>query len=159
MSVQVKPIPDGYRSVTPYLFVNGAAKAIDFYKSAFGARERMRMDGPGGKIMHAELDIGDSMIMLADEFPEMRALSPQTIGGSPVMVAIYVNDVDATFARAIAGGARENRPVQDQFYGDRSGSLTDPFGHMWNIATHVEDVSPEEMRRRSEAFMKGGEKS
>jgi PhnB protein len=104
--------------------------------------------------MHAELDIGDSMIMLADEFPEMRALSPQTIGGSPVMVAIYVNDVDATFARAIAGGARENRPVQNQFYGDRSGSLTDPFGHMWNIATHVEDVSPEEMRRRAEAFMK-----
>ena len=154
MNAKVKPIPDGYRSVTPYLFVRGAAQAIDFYKQAFDARERMRMPGPAGKIMHAELDLGDSMLMLADEFPEMNALSPQAVGGSPVMIAIYVNDVDATFNRAIAAGAKPLRPVANQFYGDRSGSLSDPFGHIWNIATHVEDVSPEEMTRRMESMMK-----
>jgi PhnB protein len=148
----VKPIPEGYRCVIPYLFICGADQAIEFYKSSFDARERMRMAGPGGRIMHAELDIGDSMIMLADESPEMGALSPQTIGGSPVMIALYLPDVDATFNRAIAGGAKELRPLENQFYGDRSGSLVDPFGHRWNLATHVEDVSEDEMRHRAEAF-------
>ena len=159
MSAKVKPIPDGYRSVTPYLFIRGAAQAIEFYKQAFDARERMRTPGPNGKIMHAELDLGDSMIMLADEFPEMNALSPQAVGGSPVMIAIYVNDVDAIFNRAISAGAKPLRPVANQFYGDRSGSLSDPFGHIWNIATHVEDVSPEEMNRRMQAMMNSGQKS
>lgn len=159
MSAKVKPIPDGYRTVTPYLFIRGAAQAIEFYKQAFDARERMRMPGPNGKIMHAELDLGDSMLMLADEFPEMNALSPQAVGGSPVMIAIYVNDVDATFNRAISAGAKPLRPVANQFYGDRSGSLTDPFGHIWNIATHIEDVSPEEMTRRMEAMMKSPPKT
>src|SRR5688500_10188362 len=158
MSAKVKAIPDGYHSVTPYLFVRNAARAIEFYKQAFNAREKMRMPGPGGKIMHAELDLGDSMIMLADEFPEMDALSPETVGGSPVMIALYVDDVDATFARAIAAGAKQLRAVADQVYGDRSGSLTDPFGHKWNLATHVEDVAPEEMTRRMDAMMKSAPK-
>lgn len=159
MSSKVKPIPDGYRSVSPYLFIRGAARAIDFYKQAFEARERMRMPGPSGKVMHAELDLGDSIVMLADEFPEMGALSPEAAGGSPVMIAIYVNDVDATFNRAVAAGAKPLRAVANQFYGDRSGALVDPFGHKWNIATHVEDVSPEEMTRRMEAMAKSGQKS
>jgi PhnB protein len=159
MSAKVKPIPDGYRSVSPYLFIRGAAQAIDFYKQAFDASERMRMPGPNGKIMHAELQIGDSMVMLADEFPEMSALSPETVGGTPVMIAIYVDDVDATFNRAIAAGAKPLRPVANQFYGDRSGSLVDPFGHKWNLATHVEDVSHEEMTRRTEAMMKSAQKA
>jgi PhnB protein len=143
-----KPIPDGYRTVTPYLIVSGAAKALDFYKRAFGAEERVRMPGPGGKVMHAEIQIGDSMIMLADEFPQMGARSPQSIGGTSVGICLYVENVDVLFKQAIAAGAKEERPLQNQFYGDRSGTLIDPFGHKWTIATHIEDVTPEEIGRR-----------
>ena len=148
----VQPIPEGYHSVTPYLIVNGAAKALDFYAQALGAEERMRMPGPGGKVMHAEIQIGDSVVMLADEFPEMGARSPQSIGGTPVGICLYVEDVDAVFKRAIAAGAKEERPLVNQFYGDRSGTIIDPFGHKWTIATHVEDVTPEEMGRRAAAM-------
>lgn len=147
----VKPIPDGYRAVTPYLFIKGAARAIEFYKQAFAATERLRMEMPGG-IGHAELSIGDSVIMLADECPSVHALSPQSIGGTPVMIHLYVSDVDAVFARALAGGAKVLQPVQDKFYGDRSGSLTDPFGHQWAIATRKENLSPEEIRTRAAAM-------
>jgi PhnB protein len=150
----VPAIPEGYHTATPYLVVRGAAAAIDFYKRALGATELMRMDGPGGKVMHAEIKIGNSPIMLADEAPERGARSPQTLGGSPVGILLYVNDVDARFAQAVAAGAKVRYPVKDQFYGDRSGTVDDPFGHVWIIATHKEDVSPEEMRKRSEAFMK-----
>jgi PhnB protein len=149
----VKPIPDGYHTVTPYLIVKGAAAAIEFYKKAFGATELMRMAGPGGCVMHAEVRIGDSLVMLADESPEMGARGPQTVGGSPVSLCLYVEDVDAVAGRATAAGAKVVRPVQDQFYGDRSGTFSDPFGHVWTIATHKEDVSHEEMKRRAEAFM------
>src|SRR5437867_13128742 len=128
---KVKPVPDGYHNATPYLIVDGAAKAIDFYKRVFGATERMRMPSPGGKIGHAEIKIGDSMIMLADEHPEMGFRSPQSIGGSAVGLALYVEDVDARFNQAIAAGGKVMRPVKHQFYGDRSGTLTDPFGHVW----------------------------
>jgi len=148
----VQPIPEGYHSVTPYLIVNGAAKALDFYAQALGAEERMRMPGPGGKVMHAGIQIGDSVVMLADEFPEMGARSPQSIGGTPVGICLYVEDVDAVFKRAIAAGAKEERPLVNQFYGDRSGTIIDPFGHKWTIATHVEDVTPEEMGRRAAAM-------
>jgi PhnB protein len=144
----VKPIPDGYHSVTPYLVCRGAARAIDYYKKVFGAEELMRMPAPGDRVGHAELRIGDSVVMLADEHPEMGARSPETVGGTPVSLMVYVADVDAVYKKAIAGGARENRPLADQFYGDRSGTITDPFGHQWTIATHIEDVSPEEMERR-----------
>jgi PhnB protein len=150
----VKAIPDGYHAVTPYLIVQGAAAALDFYKRALGATEVMRMEGPGGKVMHAEIKLGDSIVMLADEFPDMGYKSPLALGGSPVGIAVYVEDVDAVFARAIAAGATVQRPVKDQFYGDRSGTLKDPFGHVWTIATHKEDVPPEEMHRRFEATMK-----
>ncbi|HYR77711.1 MAG TPA: VOC family protein [Pyrinomonadaceae bacterium] len=143
-----KPIPEGYHSVTPYLIIKGATEAIDFYKKAFGATELFRMPAPEGKIGHAEIKIGDSPIMLADEFPEMGYKSPQTLGGSPVSLMIYVADVDTVFKQAIAAGGKEQRPVKDQFYGDRSGTLEDPFGHVWHVATHKEDVSPEEMERR-----------
>jgi len=143
-----KPIPEGYHSVTPYLIIKGASEAIDFYKKAFGATELFRMPAPEGKIGHAEIKIGDSPIMLADEFPEMGYKSPQTLGGSPVSLMIYVADVDTVFKQAIAAGGKEQRPVKDQFYGDRSGTLEDPFGHVWHVATHKEDVSPEEMERR-----------
>ena len=143
-----KPIPEGYHSVTPYLIIKGATEAIDFYKKAFGATELFRMPAPGGKIGHAEIKIGDSPIMLADESPEMGHKSPQTLGGSPISIMIYVADVDTVFKQAIAAGGKEQRPVKDQFYGDRSGSLEDPFGHVWHVATHTEDVSPEEMERR-----------
>jgi PhnB protein len=149
-----KPIPDGYYTATPYLIVQGAAKAIDFYKQAFGATELMRLADPSGKVGHAEIKIGNSPIMLADEFPEMGARGPQSFGGSPVSICLYVEDVDARFNRAIAAGAKAVRPVKDQFYGDRSGTLTDPFGHTWTIATHKEDLSPEEINRRAETFMK-----
>lgn len=147
----VKAIPDGYHSVTPYLIISGAAEAIDFYQQAFGAIELFRMPAPGGKIGHAEIKIGNSPIMLADEFPEMGYKSPATLGGSPVSLMIYVEDVDTVFGRAIAAGGKEQRPVKDQFYGDRSGTLADPFGHVWHIATHREDVEPEEMERRMKA--------
>ena len=151
-----KAIPDGYHSVTPYLIVNGAAKAMDFYKRAFGAVELMRMARPDGKIGHAEMRIGDSAIMLADEHPEMGYRSPQSLGGAAVSLMVYVERVDDVFGRAVAGGAKELRAIKDQFYGDRSGTLQDPFGHTWTVATHVEDVPPEEMRRRAEKFMQSG---
>lgn len=150
-----KPIPDGYHSVTPYLIVKGAARALEFYKKAFNAQELYRMDAPGGMIGHAEFQIGNSRIMIADEFPDMGARSPETIGGSPVGLCIYTEDVDALFKQAVAAGGKQERPVVDQFYGDRSGTLRDPFGHQWTLATHKEDVSPEEMKRRMAAAMKG----
>jgi PhnB protein len=152
----VKPIPEGYHTVTPYLIVKGAARALEFYKKAFGAKELMRFSGPGDKIMHAEIKIGDSPVMLADEFPEMGAKSPESIGGSAVGLMIYVTDVDSVFKQAIAAGGKVDRPVKDQFYGDRSGSLVDPFGHKWTIGTHKEDVSMEEMQRRMQAMPKPG---
>ena len=144
----VNPIPEGYRRVTPYLIVDGGAAAIEFYASVFGATERMRMDAPEGRIGHAELEIGDSVIMLADEHPEVNARGPRSIGGTPVSLHMYVEDVDSVFERAIEVGAKPLRPVEDQFYGDRSGQFEDPFGHKWNVASHVEDVSPEEMSKR-----------
>lgn len=149
----VKPIPDGYHSVTPYIIVDGAADAIEFYKKAFGATELFRLEIPGGKLGHAEIRIGDSPVMLADEHPEMGANSPAAFGGSPVSLMIYVEDVDAVFARAIAAGATEVRPVTDQFYGDRSGIVKDPYGHQWSIATHKEDLTPEQLNERFAAMM------
>ncbi|HEX7297091.1 MAG TPA: VOC family protein [Pyrinomonadaceae bacterium] len=146
----VKPIPDGYHSVTPYLVMNGAAGAIDFYKKAFGATELFRMPY-GDKIGHAEIKIGDSPIMLADENPQMGNVGPQALGGTPVSLMIYVEDVDTIYKQAIASGATEIKPLQDQFYGDRSGTLRDPYGHIWTIATHKEDVTPEEMDKRMAA--------
>ena len=147
----VKPIPEGYHSVTPYLSIKGAAAAIDYYKQVFGATELFRMAGPDGKIGHAEIKIGDSPIMLADEFPEMEFVSPKTLGGSPVGLMIYTDDVDTMYKQAISAGAQEIKPLQNQFYGDRSGTLKDPFGHVWTVATHVEDVPPEEMEKRAAA--------
>jgi len=152
---KAKPIPKGYHTATPYLIIKGAAKAIEFYKKAFGAAEMTRMTQPDGRIGHAEIKIGDSLIMLADEFPEMGARSPQSLGGSPVSILLYVQDVDALTSQAITAGAKVVRPVKDQFYGDRSGSLEDPFGHQWHIATHVEDVPPEEMKKRAAAAGRG----
>lgn len=151
MASKPKPIPDGYHTATPYLIVKGAAKAIEFYKKAFGATESMRMAQADGRIGHAEIKIGDSPIMLADESPEMGARSPQSLGGSPVSIMLYVEDVDTTFGQAVAAGAKVQRPVADQFYGDRTGGVEDPFGHVWYIATHVEDMSPNEMRKRAAA--------
>ncbi|MGH9216925.1 MAG: VOC family protein [Acidimicrobiales bacterium] len=145
----VKPIPDGYPRVSPYLVVDGAQKAIEFYTTVLGATERMRMPGPDGRIGHAELRVGDSVIMLADEFPDMGAKGPSAYGGSPVSISVYVEDVDATFDKATGAGATVVRPLENQFYGDRSATFDDPFGHRWTIATHVEDVSPEEMGRRA----------
>jgi PhnB protein len=139
----------GYPVVTPYLCVNGAADAIEFYKQMFGASERMRMAEPDGKIGHAELQIGDSVVMLSDEFEQMGVSSPTTIGGTPVTLSVYVPDVDAVVAKAVAAGSTLVRPIEDQFYGDRSGQIVDPWGHRWSVATHVEDVSPEEMERRA----------
>lgn len=149
---KVKPIPDDYPQVMPYLHIKGAAAAIDFYGEVFGAKERMRMAGPDGKVGHCELQLGDSVIMLADEFPEMGAQSPQSVGGTPVTVVVYVDDVDAVFDRAVKGGAKALQPVEDKFYGDRSGEFEDPFGHRWSVASHVEDVAPDEMARRAAAF-------
>jgi len=150
----VKALPQGYHSITPYLIAKGASDAIEFYKRAFGATEELRMPKPDGKIGHAELSIGDSKIMLADELPEMGYRSPLSIGGAGVSLMLYIEKVDEVFKRAIAAGAKELQPVKDQFYGDRSGTLQDPFGHVWTIATHVEDVPPEEMERRAKEFMK-----
>ena len=140
--------PEGYHAVTPYLIVSGATKAIDFYKKVLGATEIMCMPGPGGRIMHAELRIGDSVIMLADENPAMGASSPKTVGGTPVGIMLYVKDVDAVFKKAIAEGAKSERDVADQFYGDRNGTFVDPFGHKWTVGTHIEEVTPEEMKSR-----------
>ena len=152
----VKPIPEGYHSVTPYLIISGAGDAIDFYKKAFGATELFRMPAPEGKIGHAEIKIGDSPIMLADESPEMGYKSATTLSGSPVSLMIYVEDVDKVYNQAIAAGGTEVKGVQDQFYGDRSGTLKDPYGHVWHIATHKEDVTPEEMDKRMAAARSAG---
>jgi len=151
----VKPIPEGYHSVTPYLSINGAAQALEFYKTAFGATELFRMEHEG-KIGHAEMKIGDSPIMLADEFPGQGNRSPATLGGSSVGIMIYVDDVDKIYNQAIAAGGKEVRPLQDQFYGDRSGTLSDPFGHIWTVATHTEDVAPEEIEKRLAAMAAKG---
>jgi PhnB protein len=147
--MSVKPIPEGYHSVTPYLIVRGGAAAIEYYKQAFGAVELFRIPGPGETIGHAEIRIGDSMIMLADEHPSMGYNGPQTIGGTPVSLMIYIEDVDTVFNRAIELGGTVKQAIEDKFYGDRSGTLTDPFGHIWHISTHTEDVAPEEMERRA----------
>ena len=152
----VNPIPEGYPRVIPYLIVDGAAAAIDFYVSVLGATERMRMGGPGGKIGHAELEVGESIVMLADEHPEIDALGPKSVGGSPVSMHVYVEDVDAVFQRAIDAGAQVTAELEDKFYGDRSGGFEDPFGHQWHVASHVEDVSPDEMEKRAAAASAGG---
>ena len=157
MATATKPIPDGYHSATPYLIVKGAAEAIDFYNRAFGATELLRMADPKGGIAHAEIKIGDSVIMLADEHPNMGYRGPRSLGGSAVSIMLYVTDVDGTFDRAVKAGAKAQRPVANQFYGDRSGTLEDPFGHIWTISTHVEDGAPEEMNRRAEAAFKSAE--
>jgi PhnB protein len=149
-----KPIPEGYRTATPYLIVKGAADAIEFYKRAFGATEMLRMADPQGRVGHAEIKIGDSVIMLADEHPAMGYRGPRALGGSSVSILLYLEDVDSVFERAVKAGAKALRPVANQFYGDRSGTLEDPFGHVWTIATHVEDVPPAELQRRAEAAMK-----
>ena len=149
---QVKPIPAGYASITPYLMIKGANAAIEFYKRVFGAKERLRVPMPEGRVGHAELEIGDSLIMLADECPERGARSPHAVGGTPVSLHLYVPNADEVYARAVTNGAEPVRPVENQFYGDRSGMFTDPFGHVWNVATHVEDVSPEELNRRLSAM-------
>ncbi len=151
----VNPIPPGYPRVTPYLTIDGAAKAIDFYAEVLGADEQVRMDDPDGKVLHAELGVGDSVVMLADSFPDMGAPTPTALGGSPVTLMVYVADVDDVFARAVRAGAKEIAPVQDQFYGDRSGQFEDPFGHRWNVASHIEDVSPEDMEKRAAEAMGG----
>lgn len=151
---KVSPIPAGYHAVTPYLSIRGAAEALEFYKKAFGAKEIMRMPGPKGDIGHAEIRIGDSRIMLADEYPDIQFLSPASRGGTTVSIHLYVKDVDAMVERAVAAGAKLTRPVADQFYGDRTGSLEDPFGHMWHVATHKEDLSMAELRKRAEQAAK-----
>jgi PhnB protein len=153
----VQAIPAGYAGVTAYLIIRGAARAIDYYKKAFGATELMRFPGENGTIGHAEIRIGDGVVMLADETPDSPYKSPESFGGTPVSLMFYVADVDARFAKAIAAGGTVQRAVQDQFYGDRTGTLVDPFGHVWTIATHVEDVSPEEMQKRLAAMMAGGQ--
>ncbi|MGH9583007.1 MAG: VOC family protein [Bryobacteraceae bacterium] len=145
---KVKPIPEGYHSITPYLFIRGAARAIDFYKNVFGAKEKMRMAGPDGKVGHAELQVGDSVVMLADENPQSQAKSPETLGGSTNSLLLYLENVDSVVENAVKSGAKMLRPVADQFYGDRMGTILDPFGQMWSVATHIEDVSPEEMQKR-----------
>ena len=151
----VKAIPDEYPKVTPYLIVDGADAAIQFYTEVFGAKERGRMPAPGDKIGHAELQLGDSVIMLADEAPEMGQRSPKSVGGTPVTINVYVEDVDDAFDRAMRAGAQALRPVENQFYGDRAGQFEDPFGHRWSVATHVEDVPPDEMERRAAEMMSG----
>jgi len=149
MTSQVKPIPDGYRSVTPYLVVDGAAAAIEFYRTVFNASEHLRIPRPKNRIGHAKFMIGDCMVMLADEHPEMNIRGPKKIGGSPVSIMLYVPDVDAVAAKAVAAGATLRRPVADQFYGDRMATIEDPFGHVWHVATHIEDVPPQELERRA----------
>lgn len=153
----VKAVPDGYHTVTPYLCLKGAGEAIEFYKKAFGATEVFRMQDPSGKVGHAEIQIGDSRVMLADEYPAMGHKGPSAFGGSPVMIHLYVEDVDAMFNQAVAAGAKSVRPLADQFYGDRTGAIEDPFGHSWHLATHKEDLTPEEMGKRAAAAMAGGQ--
>lgn len=151
----VKPIPEGYHSATPYLIIKDAADAIEFYKRAFGAIELFRFPAPEGKIGHAEIKIGDSPIMLADEYPDMGYKGPKALGGSPVSLMLYVEDVDTVFNRALAAGASAKEAVTDKFYGDRTGTLVDPFGHVWHVSTHKEDVSLEEMEQRAKAASAG----
>ena len=151
----VNPIPDQYPRVMPYLYVDGAGEAIEFYKKVLGASERMRMPGPNDSVGHAELEVGNSVIMLADENPDMDVCSPKTVGGTPVAFYVYVEDVDAAFEAAVENGGKELRAVEDQFYGDRSGQFEDPWGHRWNVATHVEDVPPDEMEKRASEAMSG----
>jgi PhnB protein len=151
MKTEVKPIPEGYHSVTPYLILSGAGDALAFYTKALGAEEVMRLADPGGKVQHAEISIGDSRVMLADEHPEIQALSPKSVGGSPVSIHLYVEDVDAAVERAVVAGAKLVRPVADQFYGDRVGGIEDPFGYRWFIATHKEDLTMDEIRQRAAA--------
>ena len=153
---KVKPVPQGYRTATPYLIIDGAAKALDFYRRIFGAVEKMRMPSPGGKVGHAEITIGDSMIMLADEHLEIGARSPRAFGGSGVGIMLYVDDVDVTVKNAVAEGAKLVQKVEDKFYGDRTGTLEDPFGHIWHVGTHKEDVSEDEMKRRMASMAKAG---
>ena len=148
---KASPIPKGYHTVTPYLSIRGAAQALEFYRKAFGAAVLMRMPGPDGKLGHAEIRVGDSRVMLADEYPQMDFLGPQARGGSAVHLHLYVKNADALAARAVKAGAKLVRPVELQFYGDRSGTVEDPFGHIWHLATHVEDISPAEMRKRAAA--------
>jgi len=148
------PVPQGYHTVTPYLIVKNAVKAIDFYRRAFDAQELMRFDQPDGKIGHAEIKIGDSPVMLADEFPDMGFRSPETLGGAGVSMMVYVENVDRVYSQAISAGAKPLKPLQDQFWGDRTGTVTDPFGHVWTVATHKEDVNPKEIKRRFEELMK-----
>jgi PhnB protein len=152
---KVKPIPDNYPQVTPYLVVDGADAAIRFYTTVLGATERARLAGPDGKVGHAELTLGDSLIMLADEYPDMGARGPKAVGGTPVTISVYVEDVDAVFERALQQGATSLRPVETQFYGDRTGQFEDPFGHRWSVATHVEDISSDEMAKRAEQVASG----
>jgi PhnB protein len=151
----VKAIPDNYPRVTAYLAIDGASDAIEFYKTVFGAQERFRMPQPDGTIGHAEIQLGDSVIMMSDAFPEMGIVDPKKLGGTPVTLSVYVEDADATFGNAIKAGAKQLQPVQDKFYGDRAGQFEDPWGHRWNVMTHVEDISPEEMEKRAEAFGAG----
>jgi PhnB protein len=150
---KVKAVPEGYHSVTPYLSIDGAAQAIQFYQKAFGAKELLRMPAPNGRIGHAELRIGDSIIMLADEEPSMGSFGPKSVGGTPVTLMIYLENVDEVFDQAVIAGAKVLKPLKDQFYGDRSANLEDPFGHKWIISTHIEDVSPAEMDKRMKALM------
>jgi PhnB protein len=151
----VKPIPDNYPRVTAYLAIDGASDAIEFYKKIFGAQERFRMPQPDGTIGHAEIQLGDSVIMMSDAFPEMGVVDPKKLGGTPVTLSVYVQDVDTTFANAIKAGGTQVQPVEDKFYGDRAGQFEDPWGHRWNVMTHVEDVSPEEMEKRAAMFAAG----
>jgi PhnB protein len=152
MPSKVKPIPDGHHTVAPYLAIKNAVSALEFYKKAFGATETYKLIVPDGRVGHAEIRLGDSLIMLSDEFPEFGGKAPEALGGSPVSIHLYVEDVDAFVKRAVAAGARERKPVADQFYGDRSGQLEDPYGHLWWVATHKEDVAPEEMQKRVQAL-------
>ncbi|MEX5216044.1 MAG: VOC family protein [Nitrospiraceae bacterium] len=154
MSRKVNAIPVGYEGATPYLIIKDAARALEFYKKAFRATEIMRVAASDGKVGHAEIKIGAAIIMLADEFPDMNCRSPQSFGGTPVSIMVYVQDVDSFVKRAVAAGAKELRPVENKFYGDRAASLEDPFGHQWHFATHVEDVPPDELAKRAESFMK-----
>lgn len=157
--MSVQPIPEGYHTLTPYLIVKGAAEAIDFYRKAFGATEVMRLEGPGGSVAHAELQIGDSRVMLADEHPQMNAFAPETPGTSGVGFCLYVENADAVFEQAVNAGATVQRPLQDQFYGDRSGMVADPFNHTWTIATHIEDLTPEEINQRMQGMFDGAEEN
>jgi len=152
----VKPIPDGYRTLTPYLIVADGAGAVAFYEKVFGAKVRLKLERPDGKLGHTELEIGDSVVMLADEHPEHQAYAPGHFGGSPVTLHLYVENVDAVVGRARGAGGKITRPVDNMFYGDRSGSFTDPYGHVWHVATHIEDVPPEEINRRAAAAMQKG---